>query len=661
MKLASLLTLAFLTVITPFAFATAGAADPIVTRRGSRLFINETEYRAIGVNIPNLHQLYFGTWFHLKQFYQTPEQAREAAVAALDDAQRSGLAFVRFFAYPFYPREVALEYDQNPDRYWQQMDELIALCRQRQLKLIPCLGTIPGPYLHMGESGRAILDPQSKTHQWVQQYVRQFVTRYKDDPTILMWELVNEGMLNADIEMAGRPLLPKGVYPPGTSSVRETGTLEDSLRWHDYHQLYRDQTAFIKSLDPQHLVTSGDAGVRPECTSRRETFPDFRFRTDTWREWLANNLASQPDPLDVLSFHTYGNTTPETSDVPWKGMSTIDQMQRVVRCVQAADAPVLIGELGKSPTNASDPTGRWLCEFIDAMETENVSLMALWVWHFPHQPDMNMTGDTYPQVVQRAAEFNRRHAATSQPPVAADTAVPVPATVDVGYIHAPQDDAVAAQIRQDAQEGIARIEKFFAQPFPKRFDVEIFPSRADFDRYAQKRWQAPKTEKWMVASGVSDRLTVLSPRVWKTEAVEHDPDDAVHMRELIAHELVHVYHGQHNPRPDFDGMDECGWFVEGLAVYASGQLDGPHRSGAREAIAANKSPSKLADAWSGRYRYGVSGSLVEYLDKRYGLAVITQLLASESNADILTKLGTTETALLDAWREWVARPPEQSK
>jgi hypothetical protein len=30
-----------------------------------------------------------------------------------------------------------------------------------------------------------------------------------------------------------------------------------------------------------------------------------------------------------------------------------------------------------------------------------------------------------------------------------------------------------------------------------------------------------KTEAWMVASSVGDRMVILSPRVWKTQAVEH--------------------------------------------------------------------------------------------------------------------------------------------
>jgi mannan endo-1,4-beta-mannosidase len=391
----------------------ADATEGFVTRQGSTLYLDGREYRAIGVNMPDLHQTYAGTWFHIPQIFGTPEKARQAIVAGIEDAGQSEMAFIRFFASPGYPRDQAMLYDQNPARYWMLMDELFGLCRQHRLKLVPSLGTIPGPYLHLGEKGRAILDPQSRTSNWVRQYIREFVTRYKDDPTVLMWELVNEGMLNADVEMEGRKLLPAGVYPPGTTGVRETGSADDSLNWADYLLLYRDHTAFIKSLDPNHLVTSGDAQVRPECTSRRETFPRFKFRSDTWREWLANNLASQPDPLDVFSFHFYGNATPDQANVPWKGMTVIEEMRQVVRCVHAAEAPVFIGELGASPNNRADPTGRWLCESIDAMEAENVSLMALWVWHFPWQPEFTMTSASYPDVVKRAAIFNREHNATA--------------------------------------------------------------------------------------------------------------------------------------------------------------------------------------------------------------------------------------------------------
>ncbi|NPV45712.1 MAG: cellulase family glycosylhydrolase [Armatimonadetes bacterium] len=384
-------------------------AEGFVTAEGARLMLDGREYRAVGVNVPHLHQAYLGTWFHIAEIYGTPEKARQAIVAAIEDAGRSGLRFIRFFADPGYPRDRALLYDRDPERYWQGMDEVFALCRQHGVKLVPSLGTIPGPYLHYGETGQAILDPGSRTYEAVHRYVREFVTRYRDDPTVLMWELVNEAMLRADVEMVGRKLLPAGVYPEG-ATVREDGTLEDSLTWDMLQRLYREQTAFIKSLDPNHPVTSGDAGVRPECTSRRETFPNLAFRRDTWREWLGNNLLSQPEPLDVFSFHFYGNPEPAGPGEAWQGMTTLEAMRRVVRCVHAAGAPVFIGELGASPSNQADPAGKWLCSALDAMEAEGTSLMALWVWHFPWQPEYTLDSATFPAVVQRAAEFNRAYA-----------------------------------------------------------------------------------------------------------------------------------------------------------------------------------------------------------------------------------------------------------
>jgi hypothetical protein len=389
--------------------ALSAAPTGFVTRQGSKLFLDGKEYRAIGVNIPHLHQAFLGTWFHIGQMYGTPEKAKQEMIAAIEDAERSNLKFIRFFADPGYPRDRAMLYDKDPAAYWRGMDELFALCRQRHIRLIPSLQAIPGPYGIFGETGQAILDPNSKTYEAVHRYVREFVTRYKDDPTVLMWELLNEGMLRSDVDMEGQPQLPAGVYPPG-AVVREKGVREDSLTWDMMQRLYKEHAQFIKSLDPNHLVTSGDASVREECTSRRETFPNFKYRSDTWREWLANNLYAQPEPLDVFSFHFYGNAGVADASHPWAGMTDIEWMRGLVRCAQSANAPVFIGELGTGPNNRSDPTSKWLRECIPAMEAEGVSLMALWVWHFTWQPEFTIDSKTYPDLVRRAAEFNRLHA-----------------------------------------------------------------------------------------------------------------------------------------------------------------------------------------------------------------------------------------------------------
>jgi hypothetical protein len=232
-----------------------------------------------------------------------------------------------------------------------------------------------------------------------------------------------------------------------------------------------------------------------------------------------------------------------------------------------------------------------------------------------------------------------------------------PASAELRIIHAEQDKDVIASLKPYIEQGKQKVERFFGERFKKAFEIEVVPSRAAFDEYFRKRWKIPKTEAWMVASGVADRMVILSPRVWKTQAAEHDPADAEHIRDIIAHELVHVYHGQQNPRPDFDGMDDCGWFVEGLAVYVSGQLERSHRTAARDAVKAGKAPIRLADAWSGRYRYGLSGSMVKFADKRYGRKVVKKLLAVVSNEEAMKLLNTTEGEFLEAWKGHVSAQP----
>jgi hypothetical protein len=201
----------------------------------------------------------------------------------------------------------------------------------------------------------------------------------------------------------------------------------------------------------------------------------------------------------------------------------------------------------------------------------------------------------------------------------------------------------------------ARVESFFGHPFKQSFHAEIFPSRSKFDEYFKQRWQLPKTERWMVALGVADKLAILTPRVWPTEATEHDPKDPTHIQELVAHELVHVYHGQHNPSRDFEGMDDLGWFVEGLAVYVSGQLEHGHQKDARKAISTGKAPRPLAKAWSGPYRYGVSGSMVQFIDNRYGRDMLWQLLPETKPERVLNRLKFSENDFLQAWRDCVMK------
>ena len=220
-------------------------------------------------------------------------------------------------------------------------------------------------------------------------------------------------------------------------------------------------------------------------------------------------------------------------------------------------------------------------------------------------------------------------------------------------VHAASTDPAAAEVTRMTAVGKSTIERFFGHPFSEPIRLTIAPDRAAFDAALPPAWGMGNSQCWMVGVGVADFLVVLSPTAWPKQSCEHDPRNVADTQRLISHELTHVYHGQHNPTRDFTGADDIGWFVEGLAVVVSGQLDNEHQTDAAQAIQAGAAPTALATAWSGRYRYGVSGSLVRYIDVTYGRHMLVALLAAKTQGEILGQLGATEPQLLDRWKAWV--------
>ncbi|MFN8256549.1 MAG: hypothetical protein U0W24_12710 [Bacteroidales bacterium] len=203
--------------------------------------------------------------------------------------------------------------------------------------------------------------------------------------------------------------------------------------------------------------------------------------------------------------------------------------------------------------------------------------------------------------------------------------------------------------------GIHSVKSFFNSDFKREFDVYIHPDRHSLDSTWRKNWNMPdfRSECWMVGSGVADRLDLISPKAWKKEACEHDYSDLKHTRNLITHELVHVFHGQSNPSPDFTTAEGIDWFIEGLATYASGQCDSAVLVKVKKAIRENKIPLKLDDYWTGNLKYGLSGSMVMFIDAKFGRDKLIDLLPLEKKSEILQSLKTTEKDLTDNWKMFI--------
>src|SRR5206468_2312814 len=92
------------------------------------------------------------------------------------------------------------------------------------------------------------------------------------------------------------------------------------------------------------------------------------------------------------------------------------------------------------------------------------------------------------------------------------------------------------------------------------------------------------------------------------------------------------------------------WFVEGLAVFASGQLGREYQAQIRELVVTGYAPARLAEIWQGAWRYGVAGSLVAYIDRLAGRERLASLLTATSEGQVLAAAGVGEAELLAGWR-----------
>lgn len=218
-----------------------------------------------------------------------------------------------------------------------------------------------------------------------------------------------------------------------------------------------------------------------------------------------------------------------------------------------------------------------------------------------------------------------------------------------------EDSEFMKRFKQYLSEGRQRVERFFGKDFLRPFIVRIFPDRASLDEHWRKAWNLPGFESscWMVASGAGNELDLLSPRTWNEEACEHDPKDETEIQLLINHELVHIYHSQVNPSPEFESLEAIGWFMEGLATYASRQVDDERIQRAKEAVETGGFSKSLENMWSGPYRYAICGTLVQFIDTAYGRGTLIEMLSYATRDEFLNRLVLSEEELINAWKEFV--------
>jgi mannan endo-1,4-beta-mannosidase len=161
-------------------------------------------------------------------------------------------------------------------------------------------------------------NPQIK--QWYKNWISHVLNRtntltgkkYKDDPTIMMWELGNEPRCKGD------------VYPAAADCTTKT-----LLKWAD------EMSRFISKTDKNHLVAMGDEGFY--CDPKSTATPAWVYNCGEGIDTIA--LTKLP-AIDVMSFHLYPDHW--GTDAAW-GTKWIKQH---LQDAKKLDKPAILGEFG---------------------------------------------------------------------------------------------------------------------------------------------------------------------------------------------------------------------------------------------------------------------------------------------------------------------------
>jgi endo-1,4-beta-mannosidase len=270
-----------------------------VTRVGQQLTLDGAPYRFAGVNVWRAN---VASW---NRPPNTSYTVNDGTVldTTLKDIHAGGarLNVVRaWFFQQFALRSGVVD--------WSAFDKTLQVAQANGFKVIATLAdqwSYEGPAFKDAswyESGYANAVATPYEIEPYRQYVRDVVSRYKDNPTILAWELVNE--------------------PDVAVSEAEDGTCVSNAE-PILASFVHDVGGLIKSIDPNHLVSLGAAG-NGMCGTIEGDY---------------QQVMSDPS-IDLCSFHDYYGATNAAAYDPYNGLNV-----RVRQCA-ALNKPIYVGESG---------------------------------------------------------------------------------------------------------------------------------------------------------------------------------------------------------------------------------------------------------------------------------------------------------------------------
>ena len=309
----------------------AVATTGFVTSSGTQLFVDGNPFEFTGINIYNANS---DGWCG----------AAMNTGSALDDAlsKLGGEATVMrsWFFQPLAINKVTRERD------WSAFDHTLDVADAHGVKVIATLTD------QWGECGSDVPGNGAKQADWYESgytqvqpgmidsyrdWVIEVVDRYKNDPRIAFWQLINEG-----------EIIPCSPAP---------GPFQTLYNW------AADVSSTVKSIDPNHLVSLGTMGSG-QCGAQESAYQDLHSLP-----WI-----------DLCEYHDYGSPSVGIPGDEFNGLQV-----RIDQC-NALSKPIFVGEAGIIPNEVGGTLDARAVAFrskIDAQRAAGVRGFLAWAWS-PH-------------------------------------------------------------------------------------------------------------------------------------------------------------------------------------------------------------------------------------------------------------------------------------
>lgn len=295
-----------------------------VSAEGTELRLDGEAYRFLGFNVYGLAN--DETIFACGPSADNGRYPPEYLDTLFSTLSSDGVNALRFWAFQSFT---------NGGTDFSSFDRVIDYAKQYDVKLIPVLEN------HWEDCTEEDIEGEEKSSEWYaagyrqpygnyalsyRNYVERVITRYKDEPIILMWQLMNE----AESDDA------------------------DAL-----YNFTTDVSGLIKSIDQNHLVSIGTLGTGQAGTAN-ENFVRLHAL----------------DTIDVVEAHDYSH-----QDEPWPSGGS-NSINRAFNVAQALDKPFFIGESGisvDSDTTMEERAELFEAKIVAAFE-RGVAGYLIWEW-----------------------------------------------------------------------------------------------------------------------------------------------------------------------------------------------------------------------------------------------------------------------------------------